>query len=336
LGKSDAEISENPELLWSFKAPDGFKASPVVCKNTIVIGSLDGSIYGLTMGGKLAWKIDTENSIEAPALIVGDLAFVGNLSGDLFAVELNTGKIRWTYKTDNQIMGSPNYFSNGINKVIIVGSYDYCLHGIDMKSGKGLWKYEADNFINGTASVYRDMAVFGGCDGMMHLVNAVNGTLKQRIQVATYVAGSVAVENGKAYVGDYDGRFSCLDITTMKTLWAFQNETVKLPFIASPSVSEKKVFIGSRDKYVYCLDKITGVLDWKVNTGGSLDASPVLISDKLLVANMRGDLLLLNTRDGKTIWSYELGSPVIGNPAVTGNSIIVCTGDGRIYCFGKK
>jgi outer membrane protein assembly factor BamB len=335
-GNSDSEIPENPVLLWSFKAADGFKSSPVVCKNTIVLGSIDGSIYGISTEGKLNWKINTENSIEAPALIVGDMAFIGNLSGDLYAIEIISGKILWTYKTENQIMGSPNYYSNGINKVIVVGSYDYCLHGVDMKTGKGLWKYEADNFINGTPSVYKDMAIFGGCDGLLHFVNATNGTVKKRITVATYVAGSVAVDENKAFVGDYDGKFSCIDIGTMEIKWSYQNETVKQPFIASPSVSQNRVFIGNRDKYVYCLEKSTGVLKWKVNTGGSLDASPVLAGSKLVVANMRGDLIILNAGDGNKIWSYELGSPVNGNPAVVNNTIIACTADGRVYCFGKK
>lgn len=335
-GVSNAAIPENPELLWSFKASDGFKTSPVVCKNTIVIGSVDGNVYGLTLEGKLLWKINTGNSIEAPALIIEDVAYVGNLGGELFAIELISGKILWSYKTDNQIMGSPNVFNNAISKVIVVGSYDYCLHGIDMKTGKGLWKYEADNFINGTPSVYKGMVVFGGCDGLLHLVNAANGVLRKRIEVATYVASSVAVEDGKAYVGDYDGKFSCLDINSMKVLWTFQNETVKQPFISSPSIFGTKVFIGNRDKYLYCFDKNKGILQWKVNMGASLDASPVLVGDKLLVASMRGDLFLLNSTNGKTIWSYELGSPVMGNPAVINNYIIVGADDGRVYCLGKK
>jgi outer membrane protein assembly factor BamB len=335
-GVSNAVIPDKPELLWTFKAPDGFKSSPVVCKNTIVIGSIDGNVYGLTLQGKLLWKINTENSIESPALIVDEVAYIGNLNGDLFAIELLTGKILWTYKTDNQIMGSPNYFTNGISRVIIVGSYDYCLHGVDLKTGKGLWKYEADNFINGTPSVYKGLAIFGGCDGLLHQVNAATGILKKRIEVATYVAGSVAVEEGNAYVGDYDGKFSCLDVNNMSVLWSFQNETVKQPFIASPSISETKVFIGNRDKYLYSFDKKTGNLLWKINTGGGIDASPVIVGKRLLVANMRGDLILVNASDGKISWSFEIGNPVIGNPAVINNHIIVGASDGRVYCFGKK
>ncbi|MCB8999671.1 MAG: PQQ-binding-like beta-propeller repeat protein [Bacteroidales bacterium] len=86
---------------------------------------------------------------------------------------------------------------------------------------------------------------------------------------------------------------------------------------------------------MYCFDKKNGKLYWKVNTGGSLDASPVLLGDVLLVANMRGDLMFMNASDGKSIWTYELGSPMGGNPAVIDKLIFVAAQDGRVYCFGN-
>ncbi len=33
--------------------------------------------------------------------------YAGNLDGTLFAIDLQTGNILWTYKTENQIMGAP-------------------------------------------------------------------------------------------------------------------------------------------------------------------------------------------------------------------------------------
>jgi outer membrane protein assembly factor BamB len=51
---------------------------------------------------------------------------------------------------------------------------------------------------------------------------------------------------------------------------------------------------------------------------------------------MRGDLFLLDRKNGKLQWTYELGTAVNANPAVVNNRIYVAGGDGRIYCFGKK
>ncbi|MCB8999669.1 MAG: PQQ-like beta-propeller repeat protein [Bacteroidales bacterium] len=80
-GISTAVLPKSPSLLWSFKADDSFKTSPVICKNTLVIGSTDGNVYGLTLDGNLKWKINTGNGIESPALIVNEIVYVGNLNG---------------------------------------------------------------------------------------------------------------------------------------------------------------------------------------------------------------------------------------------------------------
>ncbi|MGC9341598.1 MAG: PQQ-binding-like beta-propeller repeat protein [Bacteroidales bacterium] len=335
-GVTEVSLPSSPSLLWSFQTSDDIKAPPVICNNTIVVGSVDGNVYGLTLDGKLKWKLNTENSIEAPALIDGNTAYVGNLQGSLYAIELKTGRVKWIYKAENMIMGSPNIYESNGKKIIIVGSYDYYLHGVDANTGEGLWKYEADNYINGAPAIYQGIAVFGGCDGLLHMVDVSNGELINRFEIATYVASSAAIVNNIAYVGDYDGSFSALDLKTQRPLWVYRNEESKLPFIGSASVKGDKVLIGNRDRYMYCLNSSNGKLLWKVNTGSRVDASPVLTSSGVLVANMRGDILLMDPENGKITWSYELGSPISGNPAVTSNHIIVGAGDGRVYCLGKK
>jgi outer membrane protein assembly factor BamB len=99
-------------------------------------------------------------------------------------------------------------------------------------------------------------------------------------------------------------------------------------------LSGNKVVTGNRDKFVYCFDKNSGKLLWKYNRNNRVEASPVIIKDKVLIANMRGDLQLLSLSDGSLTWSYELGSAISNNPAVIENLIIACN-DGNIYCFGK-
>lgn len=354
-GLSGASIPASPRLLWNFRASDAIKAPPVVCDGIIVVGAVDGSLYGITTEGKMKWKINTGNGIESAAIIVGDRVFVGNLEGKVFALELQTGKTIWTYETEGMIMGAPNFWSGasggsggaadrrrqgekmpgGTDGVVVIGSYDYYLHGIDARTGKGLWKYEADNFINGAPAIFEGMAVFGGCDGLLHKVDVRDGSSKGRHEVATYVAGSAAVDNGMTFVGDYDGKFTCLDIRKNSVVWDFQSEEVQQPFIASPSITNDRVYIGSRDKFVYCFNRKNGTLEWKKNTRGAIDASPVLTRDALIVANLRGDVMMLDPKDGRTLWNYETGSAIAGNPAVIDDRIFVTASDGRIYCFGK-
>jgi outer membrane protein assembly factor BamB len=156
------------------------------------------------------------------------------------------------------------------------------------------------------------------------------------MSISTYVASSAGVDGNHAYVGDYDGRFSAVDLLGQEVSWVFENKESNLPFIGSPAIYSEHVFIGSRDKFLYCLNKKSGKLVWKYNTGGQVDASPVVVGNRVFAASMRGDLFLLDRKTGKLEWTYELGTAVHSNPAVVNNRIYVPGDDGRLYCFGKK
>jgi len=204
-----------------------------------------------------------------------------------------------------------------------------------MKTGKEVWKYEAQNYLNAAVAIEGNFAVFGGCDGLLHVVDILTGEAAAAIEIATYVAGAVALENGMAYTGDYDGMFSCVDVHNDHILWQFESRDRQLPFIGSASISGNHLIVGSRDRFIYCLDKSDGTLLWQRNTGSRVDASPLADSQQVLIANMRGDLMLLDQKNGDVIWTYELGSPVIGSPAFSDGLIIVGTQDGSIYALGK-
>ena len=334
-GVLNESLPDKLRQLWSFKAGDEIKASPVVSGNTVVVGCMDGYVYALDLNGKLLWKVNTGNGVEAPALILDNTVYVGNLTGILYALNLKDGKEKWQYKTEGQISGSANWWKSGNSIRILVGSYDYNLHCVDAATGKGLWKYESDNFINGAAACVNGTAIFGGCDGFLHVVDIASGKLSVKIDVATYVPGSTPTVNALSYVGDYDGGFSCVSITEKKIIWKYSNDKVQLPFVASAAVSGDRVVTGCRDKQVYCFGKTDGKLIWKYNTGEKVDASPLICQDKILIANMRGDLIILKLSDGKPVSTYELGTPIFSNPAVAGGQIFTGAGDGTLYCLGK-
>jgi len=334
-GVTTASFPQKVKLKWSYNADGIFKSAPVIVDGKIVVGSTSGELLCLDMNGKLLWKFKTENGFEAPALIQGGTVYAGNLSGILYALDLKTGTKKWEYKTDNQIMGAPAYIEINGQKILTVGSYDYFLHGVDALTGKGLWKYESENYINCSPAIFNEKAIFGGCDGFLHLVNLKDGKSDGKIQVATYVASSPAISDNKAYVGDYDGGFSCFDLAQKKLVWKYENKEAAQPFIASPSIIDDKIVIGSRDKFVYCFNKANGTVLWKINTGNRVDASTVVNKKQVLIVNMRGDVMLLDLKTGKTVWTYELGVAVMNTPAVVEGAIVLACSDGNVYMLSN-
>jgi outer membrane protein assembly factor BamB len=64
-----------------------------------------------------------------------------------------------------------------------------------------------------------------------------------------------------------------------------------------------------------------------------VDSSPVVVDGKVLVGSEDGRLYMLGLADGKELWNYELGSPVMSSPAVTDGMVIVGANDGTVYAF---
>src|SRR5207245_6751878 len=52
---------------------------------------------------KLLWKYQVGESIDSSAAIVNDVVYVGAGTGDLVAIDLATGKLRWKYPTGSAI-----------------------------------------------------------------------------------------------------------------------------------------------------------------------------------------------------------------------------------------
>ena len=69
LGTTQVSFPENPKLLWNFQLGNNIKSAPVISDGKIIIGATDGYVYCLDLKGKQQWKYNTDNSIEAPALI---------------------------------------------------------------------------------------------------------------------------------------------------------------------------------------------------------------------------------------------------------------------------
>jgi len=328
-------IPTKVKFKWSYQTNSEIVASPVIMNNKIVVGSTDGVIYCIDIFGNLLWEFKTDYSIEASALILDNKVYVGNLKGNFYVINLDTGEEIWSYKSRNQINAAANYWSNGSDNFIIFGDYDYYLNCLNAETGKLIWQYEAMNFIHSSVAIVGDFAVFGGCDGFLHLVDLKTGKALRNIEIATYIASTPALKRGHAFIGDYDGKFSCVNIVDEQIKWQFNNTKKEVAIIGAPAIQNRRVLFGSRDNHVYCLNIFNGNLLWKKNTGARIDASLVTDKKNVLVCNLRGDIMLINLNTGNTVWNYEIGSQIIGNPAIGQNIIVFGAADGNIYCLEK-
>jgi len=159
---------------------------------------------------------------------------------------------------------------------------------------------------------------------------------------------SPAVAGGYVYVGSADGNAYCLRASDGARIWNYTTEyNSNGPShgyhwgngVSDPAVAYGKVYVGSSDFLVYCLDASSGNQIWNYTTEAGVYSSPAVAGGCVLAGSYDGNVYCLNATSGSEIWSYPAGvfSPVnaagsAGSPAVAGGVIYV-VGNGVIYAL---
>lgn len=166
-------------------------------------------------------------------------------------------------------------------------------------------------------------------------------------------ANHVVVSDGKVLFGSSaDDRIHALDADTGHEKWSFACEG---PVRFAPSVSRGRVYVGSDDGCVYCLDADRGALLWKndlsagarripgneriisvmpVRTSVIVDADTVWCAAGLFPA-YGARLYALNARSGGVLWSHEIGISPQGYIASTPSRLILPAGRSRPAIHGR-
>jgi len=97
---------------------------------------------------------------------------------------------------------------------------------------------------------------------------------------------------------------------------------------ASPAVYEERVFIGSDDGKMYCLNAEDGTEIWNFSTGGWADSSPALY-----IGSWDGNVYCLDADTGKEIWTYSTNDSVFSSPAIFNGKLYIGSDDGNMYCL---
>jgi outer membrane protein assembly factor BamB len=166
------------------------------------------------------------------------------------------------------------------------------------------------------------------------MISLADGSEAGEVEAGAYIAGSAAVADGRAYVGDYANELLCVDLVQKKIAWTWTDRD--FPIQSSPALSADLVLFGSQDMRLHAVRRDTGKPVWTLETRGEVNSSPVVCGDKVVVGSDDGRVYLVKLADGKELWSYEIGQAVTTSPAVAAGMVVVGADDDCVYAFGAK
>lgn len=132
------------------------------------------------------------------------------------------------------------------------------------------------------------------------------------------------------------------EIETPKVKWRFKTEGA---IRAAAVVSGNKVYFGSSDGLLYCLNKMTGDLLWKYQTKGALTGAPALAGTSVYIAGRDNFVYHLDSGSGILKWKFEMQSGLPDYhagwdyfspaPIVHEHKVFIGSADGNLYALNS-
>lgn len=100
---------------------------------------------------------------------------------------------------------------------------------------------------------------------------------------------------------------------------------------STPSLDGDTLYFADVDGNVYSFNTSTGKLNWSpVKPDGPITASPLVREDHILIATESGSIFALD-RDGKVLWTEEVGGKIYTTPIAAGDLTIVAPLETEFY-----
>jgi outer membrane protein assembly factor BamB len=249
---------------------------------------------------EVRWKFKAKDGIEGAAAIVNGAVYVGSLDEHLYALDLATGQVKWTYQTD-QAKGA--------------------------KVGP----------IRTAPSVSDGLIYVGDADGMFHCVEAATGNKRWTFDTGAEITSSANFAGDTVLFGCSDEQLYCLS-RDGKEKWKFR--VPGGPVMGTPAIVENRTFAAGCDSTLHVLDTTKGTeVAGTVDLGGQVGATVAVIGDQLYVGTMSGEVLGINWKKGEVLWRFEAPKakqPFYASTAATDNLVIVGSRDKRVYALNRK
>jgi outer membrane protein assembly factor BamB len=306
----------------------GSNPSAVTDGERIFVFFKSSTVAALDFNGKVLWKTNLQENYgnitydwdlgSSPVLVSNNvvLAVMHEGSSYLLALEQATGKVAW--KADRnypsgretpQSYTTPLVIREGNRSIIVTWGADH-LTGHDGATGKMVWSY--GGFNPEKRSAWRTIA-----SPVMH-----NDIIVVPYGRGRYIAAMKSGRSGNMTEKDF--------------LW--QKNDIGTD-VATPVVSNGKVYILGFNGTVWCLDILTGEEHWQSSLpfgNGVFYSSPILAGDKLYICSDEGAFYVcqISPTGLQILNQTKFDDHVVATPVLIWDKILL-RGTKNLYCIGK-
>ncbi len=133
-------------------------------------------------------------------------------------------------------------------------------------------------------------------------------------------------------------RIIVIDLKAGRRRWSYQ---AKGWMYGEPTVTEDRVFFGTQDRHLYCLDKRRKTLFWTFPTGSRIEASVAYRDGSVYFGSCDGRFYRVDAATGKEVWRYETPrakgdvTAIYSAPLCTEDAVYFGSFDGYLYALKR-
>ena len=295
-------ISKNGKKTWSNKLDTNISTGITLGFNKLLLSSSDGNVFCLEKSsGEILWQYSTEGEILAPPATDGDIVAIQNIDGRVTAVDLDTGKLRWDYRSvipNLTLRGTsePSFYEG----FLFVGFANGNLAKIEPRSGVTQWEIPIT-------------------------------TSKETSEIGRIVDidGNFVFSGGIAFVATFQGDIAALDTRSGRFIWKEKISTAN-DLLSSRG---KVILIDEKDQ-VIAYSQNNGDLEW-INKDFYLRelTSPKKMKSLIVYGDFQGYLHVLDTNQGEQVARQRISRSKIISVSVEEETVLALDSKGKLSLF---
>ncbi len=224
----------------------------------------------------------------------GSRVFVYATTGDLIALNLDSGKPAWTYA-----LKAPGWESPGVSSFrVFAGSSDGSVYALDGETGHVEWQQKLAAAISTSVRTTASDVYAGTADGTVHRLATGTGELRSSLKVDPVLSPTAA---------------------------PLLTKNAVLVLLADPQANVRAVL---------SLDPALSRVTWRQNAPDRWTTSRVFATERtVLVGTSKGEVTAYCAADGSPAWSHKLANAPIRSIGGTDETLFVGTPEGTLYAI---
>ena len=317
-GALDSPPGTAPKPAWSYVAGSPIVAPPALVGNRIYLTDESGNVTALDRDtGHVVWQYESRLTAGITPAVVDGLVFVVFRPGLVSALQADTGEVVWSRRLRTASLPSPTVADG---RLYVAESDKNRLLALDAATGDTLWQYRLSDWVIAPPAVIDGKVIATANDAKVHVINAETGRRRMIYDsgASRWVRGGPLVTDDLLHYSSFNG-----------FIWGIDYQGHRYPL-------ERQILYFRTLMWVWGFTREGPIQQgnvWSTWSIGDQPYPPALADSTLVVADAVGPVTGLEASTGRILWEIDLDTDITAPATVAGSVALLGDENGRVIAL---